>query len=196
MATVLDIYNSALVKLGCKVLVAENDGSKESLLCATRYESCRDYVLREYPWKCAIKRVALAPLSTQPLSIPCNLRQWQYQVQLPSDYLRLVLDDDDKLHFQIEGSTFLTNQEAPVIKYVWKVDPPTILNPHLTECIAWYLAQDIALAIVQNTLISDRMSKQYLAFLSKAKFIDASTTRAITQDEYFYENARLQANHI
>lgn len=196
MASQLDIINSALIKLGCMPLLNLNDASKEGVLTTARFDFCKDYVLREHPWKSAIKRVSVIPLSVQPLSIPHNLRQWQYAVQLPSDYIRLVLNDDDQLHFQIEGSTFLTNDQVIVIKYVWSVNVIPQLDTHLAECIAWYLASDLCLAIVQNTLIADRMTKQYLAFLSKAKFMDASTSRAITQNEYFYENARLQANHI
>jgi hypothetical protein len=196
MATQLDICNSALIKLGGMPLVALADGSKEGLLLSARYSMARDYVLREHPWKTAIKRVELSPLPTKPISDPRTLRQWQYAVQFPGDFLRLVLNDDDRLFFQIEGNTFLTNEQTIVIRYIWQVDPPTILDSHVAECIAWYLAQDVSMALIQNTSVSDRMSKQYLGFLSKAKFIDGSTSRAITQNEYFYENIRMQANHI
>jgi hypothetical protein len=196
MATVLDICNSALIKLGEMPLTDIADGSKQGQLLSARYAPCRDYVLREYPWKCAIKRVGLSPLAAMPLSDPNCLRQWQYAVQLPSDYLRLVLNDDDKLCFQIEGNTFLTNEQTIVIRYVWQVDNAQLFDSHLAECIAWYLAQDLCISIMQNTQIADRMSKQYLNFLAKAKFQDASVSRAITQNEYFYENVRMQANHI
>jgi hypothetical protein len=196
MASQLDICNSALIKLGGMPLVALDDGSKEGLLLSARYNGARDYVLREHPWKCAIKRVGLAPLTAMPLSDPNCLRQWQYAVQLPSDFLRLVLNDDDRLCFQIEGNTFLTNEQTIVIRYIWQVNNPVIFDSHVVECIAWYLAQDVSMSLIQNTAVSDRMTKQYLGFLSKAKFIDASVSRAITQNEYFYEQARLQANHI
>lgn len=196
MASQLDICNSALIKLGGMPLTDLNDGSKEGTLLGARYAFARDYVLREHPWKCAIKRVGLVPLLAMPLSDPNSLRQWQYAVQFPSDFIRLVLTDDDKLCFQVEGNTFLTNEQTIVIRYVWQVNNPLILDSHLAETIAWYLAQDISMSLIQNTAVSDRMSKQYLQFLSKAKFIDASTSRATTQNEYFYEQARLQANHI
>lgn len=213
MASKLDICNSALVKLGCMPLLALVDGSKEGTLTNARYDFCRDYVLREHPWKCAIKRVTLSFLYSPPdpvdgdgnpefnpnrvpLSDPNTLTSWGFSAQMPSDFLRLVLTDDDKLPFQIEGNTILTNEQVLVIRYIWQVSNPLILDSHLAECIAWYLAQDLSMAIIQNTLVSDRMSKQYDKFLSKAKFIDAATSRAITQDEYYYENIRLQANHI
>lgn len=196
MASQLDICNSALIKLGGMPLTDLNDGSKEGLLLGARYANCRDYVLREHPWKCAIKRAALMPLAIPPLTDPRTLRQWGFQFNLPSDYLRLTLNDDDRLFFQIEGGTFLSNDQAPVIKYVWQVNDTNLFDSHLAETIAWYLAQDVSMSLIQNTNVSDRMTKQYLGFLSKAKFLDASTSRATTQNEYFYENIRLQANHL
>src|ERR1700761_304425 len=174
MASQLDICNSALIKLGGMPLVALNDGSKEGTVLSARYNMCRDYVLREHPWKCAIKRVSLAPLSGTPLSDPRTLRQWQYAFQLPADYIRLVLNDDDRLFFQVEGNTFLSNEQSVMIKYVWQVSDPNIFDSHLAETIAWYLAQDVSMNLIQNTAVSDRMTKNYIGFLSKAKFIDAS----------------------
>lgn len=196
MASKLDICNSALIKLGGTPLIYVPDGSREGALLEARFNFAKDYVLREHPWKCAIKRVALAPLDVTPLSIPNNLTQYQYAYQLPADYLRMTLNDDDRLFFKIEGQTFLCNINNAVVKYVFSVTNIPQLDSHLAECIAWYLAQDISMALVQNTQVSDRMLKQYSAFLSRAKFIDASTSKAITQNEYFYENVRLQANHI
>ena len=75
MASQLDICNSALVKLGGMPKVSTSDGSKEGILLEARFSFAKDYVLREHPWKCAIKRVALAPLPATPLSIPNNLKQ-------------------------------------------------------------------------------------------------------------------------
>jgi len=196
MASQLDICNSALVKLGGMPKVSTSDGSKEGILLEARFSFAKDYVLREHPWKCAIKRVALAPLPATPLSIPNNLKQWQYQYQLPADYVRMTLNDDDRLFFQIEGTTFLSNINNAVIKYVYSVTDIVQLDSHLAETIAWYLAQDIAMALVQNSQVCDRMMKGYSNWLSRAKFIDASTSRAITQTEYFYEEVRMQANHI
>lgn len=196
MASQLDICNSALIKLGGMPLTDLNDGSKEGLLLGARFTNCLYYVLREHPWKCAIKRVTLAPLSIAPLDDPNCLRQWGYQVTLPSDYLRLVLTDDDKMPFQIEGPNFLTNECNIFIRYIYKVTNIEQLDSHLAECVAYYLAKDVSMALIQNTNVTSMVSKEYISFLSKAKFIDGSTNRGITQNEYFYENIRMQANHI
>lgn len=196
MASTLDIANSALAKLGAIPLIDINDGSKEGDLCTARFPMCRDYVLREHPWKCAIKRMALSPLLTPPLADPNAMTQYQYAYQMPSDFIRYAKDDDDRLQFQVEGNTLLTNDTNVVLRYIWRVNDTTIFDSHLAECIAWYLAQDIALSLTQNTLIADRMTKQYVGFLKRATFIDASTNRAPkTQDDYFV-NARLQANRL
>lgn len=213
MATQLDIINSALANLGCMPLVSPTDtSSKEANLSNAYYPTCRDYVLREHPWKSCIKRVSLSPLYSPPaptdsngnalfnpnrvpLCDPNSLRHWQYAIQLPTDYIGLVLTDDDKLPFQMEGKTFLTNEQTVVMRYVWRATPD-YFDPHLCEAISAYLAKKLAMPLVQNTQIFTATQKDYALTLAKAKFHDSRLSRPITQNEYYYEDARMQANHI
>lgn len=208
MATQLDIYNIALSYLGVMPLTSPTDDTQKSgKLCIANYESCRDYVLREHPWKCCIKRAFLTPLYSPPdpptgvntarvpLSDPNTLTSWQYACQLPADYIGLVVNDDSKICFLIEGKQLLTNEQTIFIRYVWRATPD-FFDPHLAEIIGLYMAKRMAMGLIQNTQVVGAMSKEYLSCLSKAKFHDARMVKPITQNEYFYENARMQANHI
>src|ERR1700761_3489597 len=185
--TQLDVINSALANLGAMPLVSlANITKKEVILALANYNNCRDYVLREHPWKCCIKRVALSPLYSPPaptdsngnalfnpnrvpLCDPNTLQHWSFACLLPSDYIGLVVNDDSKLPFLIEGKWLLTNENTTVIRYVWQASED-YFESHLAETISAYLAQKMAMGLVQNTQIYTAAANNYLKTLAKAKF--------------------------
>ena len=64
MSSLIEIFNLALATVGSTQLVAAADeASLEANTCNTFYPLCRDYVLRDFPWRFAKKRVALAVLT-------------------------------------------------------------------------------------------------------------------------------------
>lgn len=189
-STKLSIANSALVNLGANRLVDIDDGSKAGDLCSGNIDEAIDYVLREHPWKTAIKRVKLVASLT-----PVTDR-YAFTYPFPSDYLRAVANDEDLINFQIEGNNCLSNDSNVELRYIWRVNNFNILDSHLLTAIAWYLSKKIAFSLTQNSAVMEMANKQYDKTLARAKFIDASTNRALKQKQDYFLEARLQGNHL
>ena len=75
MASVVEICNRALDKLGEAPIVSLADDIKASRACARTYAPVRDAVLRDHPWNCAIHRTVLAAEAEAPA--------WGYQRRFP-----------------------------------------------------------------------------------------------------------------
>lgn len=185
----LSIANLALINLGATPLVSIDDGSRQADLLNAVYEPCRDYVLREHPWKCAIKRMTLSPL---PASISTC---YAFTYNQPSDLLRVVANDDDLFEFQIEGKKILAQCNPIECRYVWRVTDVSVFDAHLVEVMAWYIAKKIGFALTQASAVINNCKDEYAKSLSRAKFIDASTNRALKQKQDFFVDARYQGNH-
>lgn len=196
MPTLLSIVNSALIKLGAMPVIDINNGTKESDLIGLSYETHRDYVLSQHGWKCAIKRVALTATTITPISGNTQ-NSWQYAVQLPSDFIRQVRNDDSKMMYELEGNQILTNCGPSImLRYIYRVEDPTLFTPDFAETISYYMAQDVALSLTGDPRIADRLTKQYATFESKAKFRDSATSKAPQQDDNLFVYARLNGNHL
>jgi hypothetical protein len=86
MATEVDICNLALAHLGNAATVASinpPEGSSEADHCARFYPIARDTLLEMHAWCFALKRVALAQLTT-------TASEWQYAYASPNDAVNLL----------------------------------------------------------------------------------------------------------
>ena len=86
MSTILEICNSALIKLGVEPITSLDplvDDSKAARLCAATYEMIRDDLLASHYWNFAMKRATLVVNATGPLY------DYSYAYDLPADSLRI-----------------------------------------------------------------------------------------------------------
>lgn len=167
-SSVTEIANSALIKLGGKVITSLDDPDKEAKLCKVRYAPCRRAVLRMHPWNCAMKRISLAPAATPPE------HTYGFKFLLPGNCLRVLpydslLDED----FQVEGRYLLCNINAVDIRYIQDIEDVSQFDALLEECIAWYLAWDISYALTQSETVRQAAWQGFRATLPKAKVTDA-----------------------
>lgn len=167
--TKVDAANGALVKLGqATLLTSLNDGSTAANLCKNRIEACKQAVLRYHPWNFAVKRTTLANLAAAPAF------GYSYQAQLPSDCLRVVQVDDRRTSYRIEGGRLLSDETAIEIRYIYDFgDDYSAADPLFMECLSLWLANDIALALMQDQGIKDRVAQELQMALGKARFVDA-----------------------
>jgi hypothetical protein len=63
-ANVLEIVNAALSKLGSEPISSLSGTSKTAISCKARFGPCKNHVLRQHPWNCAIKRTSVAVYDT------------------------------------------------------------------------------------------------------------------------------------
>lgn len=182
MASVTEIANRALSKLGATRILQFTDATKEAREISANYNLIRDAELRRYRWKFAIRRVSLPALVDAPLF------NYAYQYPIPSDYLGLVQVNDfyirsgtkDKGPWSIEQSSdgtqrvILTDLSAPLnVRYQARIENPALYDPLFIEMFACKLAFELCEAITQSNTKKEAASKEYDFALKEAVRCDA-----------------------
>lgn len=148
MASKIEIFNQALIKVGSDPVVSEQD-SKGSRTLAAIYEVKRDAELAAHPWTFAITRAKI------PASSTASAFGWARSYPVPAGFLRLVevgqfwvmydAGQPARTLFEIEGRAILTDEASPLsIRYVQRIDNPGLFSPLFVEALACRLALEIA----------------------------------------------------
>lgn len=171
MASVVDIYNLALGRIGTDKSVATiNENTKEQRLCTRFYPQCRDEVLEAGAWPFAVKYKPLALLGTTG-----QIGGWAFEYDKPEDCLRILevtperdvgsaithwcgctgpwesnLRANAQPYRQALGQTgntvsVLSNVEGAYIIYVARIDNPSVFSPLMVSCIADRLAMELSM---------------------------------------------------
>lgn len=166
MASVVEICNRALDKLGETPIASLADDIKASRACNRAFAPVRDAVLRDHPWNCAIGRAALAADGQAPV--------WGYarRFPLPVDCLR-VLDIAVETRWIVEGRAILTDAGAPLqIRYIRRVDDPNLFDPLFVEALAARLAVELCEALTQSNTKRQALLEDYGRIVERARAAD------------------------
>lgn len=179
-----ELYNNALAKVTRKRVSSVDENTFEANTCNELYPKALNDACFEHSWSSLIKRVALVETSDSPVAAYDN------SFQLPNDYIKLVnaynstSKDSFDFEWEIQGSLFLTNESTVYIKYVHLPSSPNIMNPPLTNVVAYKLA--IALAFPMNAK-PEREGQLILQYeqnaLPRAKAQDSQESRYIEFEE-------------
>lgn len=189
MASVVDICNRALQKLGAKRISALTDETPSGRACSLAYPIIRRSEIRKHDWNFAIKRASLAADSPAPT--------WgrQNSFTLPSDWLRLAPSYPEAFNsnpnvvgvtvaatatfsgmqdWVIEGDRIVTNDVAPLqIRYIADITNVALWDSLFAEVCSTALALEICEELTQsNTKKSDLMI-MYKAIVDEAKLTNA-----------------------
>jgi hypothetical protein len=165
-ASIISICNSALSKLGAERISSLSEQNKRARLCNEQYEKVRDDVLRAHNWNFAIKRVALAVLSTTPVY------EYEYEYNLPSDCLKVIEVYPD-VPFAIEGRKLLSNSNAIKIKYIYKNEDVYMYDANFLESLALKLAADLAYPLIQSVNKEEQLNSKFKEQLAYTRTLDA-----------------------
>lgn len=177
MASVIDVANRALTKLGAARITSLSDDSKQARAVNSCFDDLRDAELRQNRWTFAIKRVQVAALAETPLY------GFEYAYALPADFLRLDMVGDDypavdlsnyrnteDVDYVIESNKVLTNYPAPLsIRYGATISDPQEWDALFREALACRLAAEICEDLTQSTGKRDQAWKEYKMALTAAK---------------------------
>lgn len=172
MTSVVGICNSALIKLGATAIMSLTEGSRNANLCLEQYDKLRDDLLRGHVWNFAIERTKLARLAAAPDY------GFAYAYQLPADWLRTVgVHDNDAGHgaarYRIEGRRVLSDASQLWLKYIARIEDPNRMDAAFREALAWKLAIDFAIPIVQSSTARSEAAEGYRRAVVKARSVDA-----------------------
>lgn len=155
MASSVTISNMALSHIGASARVSSispPDGSVLAGHCDTFYAHCRQELLELGSWKFALRRVALAELSSNPSLV------WGYAYALPSQCLmpRRVLQagakpDSESAAFTVEGETLFTDQDEAQLLYIEDVTDPTKFTAEFVSSLSFLMASYLAGPVIKGT---------------------------------------------
>lgn len=159
MASVIQVANRALTKLGAARITSLADDNKQARAVSSCFDDLRDAELRAHRWEFSLKRVELPALLTAPTF------GYQYQYQTPSDFLKLDMVDDrfpdvyldgyvnkEFLDWVLEGNKILTDIGAPLkLRYVARIEDPNEWDALFREALSCRIAAELAEDLTQST---------------------------------------------
>jgi hypothetical protein len=187
MASVIQVANRALTKLGSARITSLSDDVKAARSISNCFEDLRDDELRAHRWQFAMKRTSLAALSTAPAF------GYNYQYAVPADFLRIDMVDDrfpaaimdnyisaEYLEWTLEGNVILTDIGAPLkLRYVAQVTDPTSWDTNFREALASRIAMEIAEDLTQSDAKKQAAAKDYDRAIRQAIRINAIERPAV-----------------
>lgn len=158
MASVIQIANRALTKLGSNRITSLSDDVKAARSISSCFDDLRDDELRLNRWQFAMKRTSLAALSDSPEF------GFNHQYALPADFLRLDMINDqypatvmdnyigtEVLDYAIEGNLILTDIDAPLkLRYIARIEDPNSWDVNFREMLASRIAAEICEDLTQS----------------------------------------------
>lgn len=173
--TNIDICNLALTKIGSQritVLTEKND-----VMLSTIYTQERDKLLMRYPWNFARLREAIDPNDEAPAF------EWDYEYDLPDDYLgRPELYDSDA-QFVIEGRTLLCNDETINLKYTSQVTDIYLFTPLFIECLVLAIASELAVSIANDAVLKDKLQGELKVRMLDGMLLNEYENNFIPEEE-------------
>lgn len=176
MASVIQVANRALTKLGALRITSLTDDNKAARAISSCFEDLRDDELRAHRWQFSMKRTSLAALSTTP--------EFGYNLQyaLPPDFLRLDMINDEypsvvldnyigaeTQDYMIEGNLILTDIDAPLkLRYIARIEDPTNWDVNFREAMASRIAMEICEDLTQSDTKKQSAANDYKRAITQA----------------------------
>lgn len=176
MTSQVDIANRALTKLGAARIISFGDDNKQARAVSSMFDIVRDAELRSHIWSFSVKRASLPALLSTP--------DWgfQFEYQLPSDSLRILMVNDiypgpsledyrnqPVADYAIEGNKILADFAAPLkIRYSSRVSDTTQWDAMFVEAFACRLAMEMAEDLTQSNSKRELAQAEYMASLRGA----------------------------
>lgn len=176
MASVIQVANRALTKLGSARITSLDDDVKAARAIKSCFEDLRDDELRAHRWSFALKRTSLAALADAPAF------GFKRQYALPADFLRIDMVNDEypatlmdnyigreAVDWVLEGSRILTDIDAPLpLRYIGQVTDPNLWDANFREALASRIAMEICEDLTQSDTKKQSAAQDYKRAIQQA----------------------------
>ncbi len=180
MASVIQIVNRALDKLGQAHIASLDDKVEAAQLAAGMFEWVRDDLLSRYEWGFALGLALLASDVEKPLF------DWAHKYAIPSDCLRVLRVGDwplpvmteyvgqDTSQYRILGNDLYTNI-GPSLKcyYARRVENTALFPPSFAEAMACKLAIEMSEKLTASSTKLEIVAAQFREALKGALAVNA-----------------------
>jgi hypothetical protein len=188
----VDIANRALTKLGAARIISLDDDSQASNTLSSMFAIVRDAELRKNLWHFSKARAQLPALSQAPMF------GYSHQFQLPADFLRLIEVNGRQCQpkpqldswYSIEAGRILIDQSGPLrIRYVRRVEDPTLFDALFVEALACKLAFESCETLTQSNTKKQTAAQEYEVAVADARRMNAIERAAVaTSDDTWLES--------
>lgn len=192
--TVVDICNSALLKLGSAPLMSIEEDTREGRLCRAQYGKLKMALLNEHPWSFAKRRIKLNRDAKAPEF------GFKSRFLLPSDFLRVLniyssgegADSLPSSEWVVEGDYMLSENNVLYMVYITDEAKESRFPAIFAELLSLRLAMDICYDLVQDKALYDRMSGEYKMYLQRIQFVDSRNFKPknLTQGDGLWVQSR------
>ena len=190
----------ALGRLGAKRLNdLDTDSSIEAIHARLQYEQTRDALLRSHWWRFASARAELSQDTSSPAF------EWDYQFQLPSDFLRMKHLHEDNFSpeqittasYALEGNLLLTNNDEANIRYIKQVTDVTEFDPLFIEALVLQLAVKLVMPLTQDANLRHELNLELEPVMAKIRTIDRQETNTVRRDDrHTWADARAGSGRV
>lgn len=186
--TLLDIANSALVKVGSPLISSLLLATKPAELANARIRPVRNMILRNHVW-------AFARSYASPTPAASTIDRWSYAYTLPALCLRILSvtsgEDGSRINeYEIIGRVIYCNADNLFLRFIEEPDPAdeaTETYPDdFAEAVASYLASELSIPLFDSPERRKQWIEQYGMNLRYARFNGAveQPLSAINQSEW------------
>lgn len=172
MQSTIQLYNTALARLGGDYLEFEQSPEENNVLvalCNNQFPHVLDLALSACAWSFARRRVELAErVDRAPVSAEYPLRYG-----LPRDCLRVLHLEgwagvNERPFWVIEGPDLMTAASPAVLSYIARVADPRQWPAAFADALAWGLASELATARINDVRRQQAYLQKYELALSEA----------------------------
>jgi hypothetical protein len=149
--TKVSICSSALNLLGESAISSFTDDTDAARICAQLYDNVKDSLIAMYPWNFSKKKVALARLTSTPVS------RWRYEYTMPTDrvgdafavYPNANIGVMPVTDYDVQAGKLLTDHPAIYLDYQYS--PPESLMPaHFRQLLIYAMAFNLAVPVTEQ----------------------------------------------
>lgn len=200
MRSLLQIANTALMKIGASPINSFDDEIKEADYAKQRLPEVVAFILRDYTWAFAKRYIQLE--GERGPDIPPF---WTFKIKLPTGSIKLLGLDDvlGEVQYERMGDYLLTNRAPAILRYVALpiggsiAENKEVFPEDFAEAAACMLASELAHTISGSQALKDVYLNDYSALIRKARHngaVERGTPVVIESDDWII--ARRAGNYI
>ena len=111
---------------------------------------------------------------------------------LPRDWLRSLFCSVDQIavDYKVMGTEIICDQPVIDLRYVRDMPDPSDWDAHVTDCVVYSLAKDLAYPITKSASQAQVMQAEFMRVMREAKTIDGTEDTPETPTDFPMIQAR------
>lgn len=102
---------------------------------------------------------------------------WDYQYDLPSDFMRLNRTYSAGIHYEIDNGLLKTNEDELAINYVKQLTDVTLFDALFVKALVVTLAARLCMPLMRDKVLTDRLEEEAKAALADARMVNLQESK-------------------